>query len=83
MSFDLKLGYVYLGLSGLTVFMLLALWAMRRIINHAFAKSGHTFYVQSVGIEPHCATCPFNKRCPYSDGKTCKFAKITLPATLK
>lgn len=76
MSLDLKLAAIYytLALAALAVIGLLA--GMRFIINHAFAVSGHASYVMATKEEPMCATCPFRKRCPYSNGATCKFSRI-------
>lgn len=73
MSLDLKLAAIYLALAVLFIFMLGALWAMRRIINRAFASSGHDFYVSATGTEPNCPTCPFRGRCPYANSRVCKF----------
>jgi hypothetical protein len=76
MTLDLKLAAIYFALAGLVLLLLLLLAGMRYIINHAFASSGHAFYIIATRQEPTCETCPFNKRCPYSDGAVCKFAKI-------
>jgi len=76
MSLDLKFAAVYFGLVILLVFMLVALWLMRRIINRAFASSGHDFYALATGHEPKCPSCPFRGRCPYSGTVACKFTQI-------
>lgn len=74
MSFDLKLAAIYFALA-IGILALIGLLAgMRFIINHAFASSGHAFYVIATQREPECATCPFNKRCPYAGGVLCRFA---------
>lgn len=75
MSLDLKFAAIYYALSvALLVVIVLAAF-IRLIINHAFAVSGHKFYLAATGKDPECATCPFNKRCPYSNGVTCKFIR--------
>ena len=76
MTLDLKLAAIYFALAVSILLMLVLLAGMRFIINHAFASSGHNFYVLAHRSEPTCATCPFNRRCPYSSGTKCKFSKI-------
>jgi hypothetical protein len=75
MTLDLKLAFMYYGLALALLVMVALLAGMRFIINHAFASSGHAFYVIATQQEPECVTCPFNKRCPYSNGTSCRFAK--------
>lgn len=74
MSTDLRLAWVYFAIIVMILLLFGVAWVMRRIINHAFASSGHDLYVKAAGKEPQCITCPFNKRCPYSDGTVCRFA---------
>ena len=75
MTFDLKLAAVYYGLALMVLAMIGLLTGMRFIINRTFASSGHAFYVMANKTEPQCATCPFSKRCPYSNGTKCRFSK--------
>jgi len=78
LSLDLKFAYIYFSLSLLMAFLIVATWAMRRIINKAFARSGHDFFLRATGHEPKCATCAFRWRCPYAGGDVCKFTKLPL-----
>lgn len=75
MTLDLKLAAVYYGLAASVFILLVLLIGMRFIINHTFASSGHAFYVMATKQEPRCESCPFNNRCPYSNGTVCKFTK--------
>lgn len=74
MSFDFKLGMIYYGLALMILLVIGCAAMIRFIINHAFAASGHDFYVLATEKQPKCATCPFSARCPYSNGVTCHFA---------
>jgi len=76
MSLDLKLATIYYALAGAVLVVLLLLIGMRFIINHTFASSGYKFYVMATHEQPQCETCPFNKRCPYSNGEVCRFTKF-------
>jgi hypothetical protein len=73
MSLDAKLASILFGLA-----FLFCVWAAvlcaRPLIFRIAAKATHDFYVTAKGAEPRCATCPFNRHCPYSDGVTCHFA---------
>jgi hypothetical protein len=75
MTLDLKLAAAYYASAAAILALILLLAMMRLIINHTFAASGHAFYVISKGVEPRCATCPFRKRCPYSNGQSCMFSQ--------
>jgi len=76
MSFDLKLAWVYFGMALQVLFLLGAGWLIRWIIDAAIAHSGYRFYRSVYNEDPKCPTCPFRGRCPYANGKLCRFIKI-------
>ena len=80
MSLDSKFAAIYYGLAIMTMFLLCAMWVIRRIVGRGFAAEGHDFYVAAYGHEPVCASCPFSRHCPYKNrDEVCKFTKITTP----
>ncbi len=74
MTIDLKLACVLFSIS-----FVLLVWAgilmCRPLVFREAARGLHDFHVIAVGTEPQCATCPFNRHCPYSKGVACHFAQ--------
>lgn len=74
MSLDLKLAIVYFGIVVFAGLILSGRYLIRRAIDGPITHAEHAFYVTATGHDPVCSDCPMNKRCPYSNGRTCKFS---------
>ncbi len=73
MTLDTKFAAIAFALAGLVLFWLVVITVIRWAVFHIAARATHSFFVSASGEEPQCATCPFNRKCPYSNGIICHF----------
>lgn len=74
MTLELQVTLICFGLASLGILWLGVLTLLRWAVFHVAARATHDFYVAATGTQPRCATCPFNAKCPYSNGIQCHFS---------
>jgi hypothetical protein len=72
-NLEMKLAFVCFGAASILLLWAFIQTVLRWAVFHVAAKATHAFYVSATGIDPQCATCPFNLKCPYSNGIVCRF----------
>ena len=73
MTLDDKFAAICFSIAGLVLLWIFIITALRWLIFHIAARAVHDFHVLATGSPPKCGTCPFNRKCMYSNGIVCHF----------